>query len=84
VGERIELTELDLLEAVLAANAGPDATGALSVYDLAEQTGHCENWVRARLRRLERAGRLEVLTVPGRRLDGHRCVTPVYRLKGER
>lgn len=84
MAERIELTESDLIEALLAAQA-PDAQGggALSVRELMTQTGLSEKGVRKRLWKLLDAGRLECQLVGKPTLDGRTQKVPAYRLRSE-
>lgn len=79
---RIELTEQDLIAALTAAQVGAtDEGGGVSVFELALLTGHCERWVREKLKLLAHQGRVEVSHRPGRMLDGRPMSLPVYRLK---
>jgi DNA-binding transcriptional regulator PaaX len=48
---------------------------------MAEQTGHCEKWIRAQLTRLKAAGRLEMVRVQRERLDGRMSPVMAYRMK---
>jgi DNA-binding transcriptional regulator PaaX len=82
-GERIELTEQDLIEAILtaqAAAAGGDA-GALTIRELVERTGLSTDRVRTKLHGLQNAGRLEVCRVLRMTLDERTQLVPAYRLK---
>lgn len=81
--ERIELTERDLIEALLAAQVGSDGdqSGAMTVWQMEQATGRSKNWIRAKLRLLYEAGRVEVVRVPGKMLDGRKYTQPAYRLK---
>jgi len=83
-GERIELTERDIIEALLAAQVGTNggSSGAMTVWDLAQTTGRSPNWVRAKLRVLYEAGRVEVVRVSRTMMDGRPSTSPAYRLTG--
>jgi hypothetical protein len=84
VDERIELTERDLIEAVLAsAEAQGAAQGALTTAELAEQAGMSYTLTLAKLHRLQKEGRLEVVRMRRQSLDGRTTWVPAYRLKGE-
>jgi len=77
---RIELTESDLIEALLAAQASEcGADGALTVWEMVEQSGLSDTLVRRRLRKM--MDRLECVKVMRVRIDGLRMPVPAYRLK---
>lgn len=79
--ERIELTEQDLIEAVLQAQADQGPAGALTIRDLVKRTGRTDTTIRTKLHELREAGRLEVLQVRRATLDGRVQPVPAYRLK---
>jgi hypothetical protein len=83
--ERIELTERDLIEALLAAQVGNDGdqSGAMTVWQMEQETGRSKNWIRTKLRLLYEAGRVECVRVPRTMLDGRKSSAPAYRLKVE-
>lgn len=72
--------DLEQLLSELSAMDRESADG-VSVAELAERIGRTESWVRFRLRRLHRQGRLTVGWRTSTRIDGHACRQPVYRLK---
>lgn len=80
---RIELTEQDLIEAILEAQAGEGPAGALTVHDLVEKTGMWDGCIREKLRRLQAMGRLDVCKVRRATIDGRVQAVPAYRLKGQ-
>ena len=77
---RIELTEVDLIEALLAAQQNQDDGGALTVADIVDQTGLSREAVRKRLHLLEMEQRLTVTRVARKCLDGLVRRVPGYRL----
>lgn len=79
--DRIELTEQDLIEAILAAQSAEGPSGASTTAELAERTGMSLERVRARLHKLAGEGRLEVCHVLRRALDGKMQPLPAYRMK---
>ena len=84
MGERIELTEQDLIEAILQAQAqgasGP-AAGALTLRELQTQTGWGYDRVRMRMRQVHMEGRLESIRVMTTTIDGRMSTVPAYRLR---
>lgn len=82
--EHIELTEQDLIEAVLEAQAAraEGAEGALTMRELIKQTGWGERRVQLRLDELKCGGRLDVVRVNREALDGRMVRVPAYRLRG--
>lgn len=82
MAERVELTEQDLIEALLAAQPhDTPAEGALTVREIMQETGWSEKRVRAQLHQLDSEGRLEVRRVCKRVLTGAMSPLPAYRLK---
>lgn len=80
--ERIELSEQDLIEAVLAAQDQNTPTGgALTMRDLMRETGLSAKALRLRLWQLKDAGRLEVRRVNVPTLDERSQHVPAYKLK---
>lgn len=67
---------LDLLE-----EQAQEGGEGMSTREIAQRCGMSETWVQMRLRELQEAGRLDIAWREGRRLDGARRKTPVYRLK---
>ena len=53
----------------------------LSVQDIAQQTGWSEEAAREKVRKLWRAGRIEVGRKRAPRMDGCETLVPAYRLK---
>jgi hypothetical protein len=86
MAERIELTEGDLVQAILEAQQDlPNGeTGALTVLDLVDQTKRGPDFVRRGLRALQREDRLQVVKVWRTSLDGRTYPAPGYKLRGER
>ena len=80
--DRIELSERDLIEAVLAAQPQDTPTGgALTMRELIGQTGLSDKRLRDRLHQLQDEGRLDVRVLLKRSLDGKLVRVPGYRLK---
>lgn len=75
------MTEAALLEALRAAmGAAEDCEGALTTRELCEMLGISEKTARKRIDRLQREGRVQVVHVPRKRIDGEIRPTAAYRL----
>lgn len=84
-GGRIELTESDLIAALLEARGEPgNADGALTMREIVQQTQWGERRLQLKLEEMKRAGRIEVVRVEREALDGRLVRVPGYRLRGEK
>jgi hypothetical protein len=64
------VTEKDLLEFLQQVKVEDDPAGALTVGEIAERTGHCDNWVRRKVSPLVKSGQVEVVPKRIKRMDG--------------
>ncbi len=80
---QIQVTETELLDALRQAlPSGANKVrpnGAFTRDELMGLTGWGHTRVSGNLKRLKVAGRLEVVMIPGERVDGRQCQTPAYR-----
>jgi hypothetical protein len=80
--DAVSLSQNEVLEAIAAA-LQPLATvdDGLTVMQLVALTGSSRTTIIKHLRQMMDAGRLEVVFVQARRIDGMTCRLPAYRLK---
>jgi len=79
----MKVTQDDLLDALRQAMTVPASGDAPTVGELAAATGRNVQVVRASLKALLDAGRLEVVTMRRPALDGRMRVVPGYRMKAK-
>lgn len=77
---KVAVTTDDLLDALRAALGTPVDGEAATVQEMAEATGQTLGMIRKGLHQLHAAGRLTVVTVRRRSLDGRMQQVPGYRL----
>lgn len=78
------ITQSEILEALQQAlgGTGPeDPASAVTVAQLCASTGFGRSKIRNDLRALYDAGKVEVVHIRGKMMDGRACMTPAYRLK---
>lgn len=83
--EAHDITEGDLIAALLAAAMAEDATGAvpgMTTGELCDATGRSDKWVRRRLLALKRVGLLAIDYGQRESLSGTAVMVPVYRMAG--
>lgn len=80
---QVEITEDDLVAAVLAAYEPDDDSIGMTTRELIAKTGRCNKSVLQQLRRLKDAGRLEVAQRRDESIDGRVIRVPVYVLKNK-
>ncbi len=72
---------LDELIRALQEKGGGDEQGYFTTQELCDRVGHGVNWVRARLREMEKEGRLGFTKRKAMTLDKRPVFVPSYRLK---
>ena len=77
------MTENDLLEALREALQAPTERpeGAHRVEELCDATGHCEKFIRDKIKVMLKDGSAEMVEIPFLRMDGRRTRVPAYRFK---
>jgi len=79
----IQITEDELVAAVLASYVDAGDDRGMTTVELIEQTGKSSKWIYIQLRRLRSAGRLELARRQLETIDGRLVTVPAYVLKSE-
>ena len=79
----VEVTEDELVAAVLAAFMPTEDSAGVTTAELVDATGKSNKWILSQLRQLRKSGRLDVVRRTSETIDGRLTKVPAYILKNE-